>query len=354
MPTSLCHTALDLMGLGDFAGIPATGTVPTRLVEQTDMLPTAGNLRMLAYVPADLPRRAPLVVVLHGCTQTAADYDHGTGWSALADRHGFALLYPEQRRANHPYGCFGWYQPHDRARDFGEAQSIRQMIAHMVAAHGLDPRQVYITGLSAGGAMASVMLAVHPELFAGGAILAGLPYGSASGMHEALASMSEPPSHSGREWGDLVRTASEHRGGWPRISVWHGESDSTVAPSNAEAIVAQWTDLHGLDLAGGQTTTVQGAKRRVWRDRNGRDAVELYLVPGMGHGVPIRMSPGAGRGGNPGPYMLDAGIGSSSRIARFWGLAGPVPVGARVKEAAGRLAGGLLGLGRDAAIHKPA
>ena len=354
------HPTLDLAGLGEQLRQLAhpseadAGTPPTRLVEVTDLPVTAGNLRMLAYVPADLPRRAPLVVVLHGCTQTAAAYDHGTGWSALADRHGFALLYAEQKPVNHPYCCFDWYEPHDQVRDRGEAQAIQQMIAHMLAAHRLDPARVYITGLSAGGAMTSVMLATYPELFAGGAILAGLPYGSASGAREALASMSEPPSRSGREWGDLVRAASAHRGRWPRISVWHGEADTTVAPSNAEAIVAQWTDLHGLDPAGGQETRVHGARRRVWRDRAGRDVVELYLVPGMGHGVPIRVRPGAGRGGNPGPFILDAGIGSSLRIARFWGLAGPLPVGVRVKAAAGRLAGGLLGLGQGGAIRKPA
>ena len=109
------HATLDLAGLGEqlrqLADPPEAdaGTPPTRLVEVTDLPLTAGNLRMLAYVPADLPRRAPLVVVLHGCTQTAAAYDHGTGWSALADRHGFALLYPEQKRVNHPYCCFDWY-----------------------------------------------------------------------------------------------------------------------------------------------------------------------------------------------------------------------------------------------------
>ena len=330
------------------------GTPPTRLVEVTDPPLTAGNLRMLAYVPANLPRRAPLVVVLHGCTQTAAAYDHGTGWSALADQHGFALLYPEQKPVNHPYCCFDWYEPHDQVRDRGEAQSIRQMIAHMLAKHRLDPARVYITGLSAGGAMTSVMLATYPELFAGGAILAGLPYGSASGAREALASMSEPPSRSGREWGDLVRAASAHRGRWPRISIWHGEADTTVAPSNAEAIAAQWTDLHGLDAAGGQETSVNGAKRRVWRDRAGRDMVELYLVPGMGHGVPIRIRRGVGRGGNAGPFILDSGIGSSLRIARFWGLTGRLPVGTRVKDAASRLADGILGLGRGGVTRRPA
>ncbi len=99
---------------------------------------------------------------------------------------------------------------------------------------------------------------------------------------------------------------------------------------------------------------MHGAKRRVWRDRAGRDMVELYLVPGMGHGVPIRIRRGVGRGGNAGPFILDSGIGSSLRIARFWGLAGRLPVGIRVKDAASRLADGLLGLGRAGAIRKPA
>ena len=194
----LRHATLDLAGLGEqlrqLTDPPEAdaGSQPIRLVEVTDPPLTAGNLRTLAYVPANLPRRAPLVVVLHGCTQTAAAYDHGTGWWALADRHGFALLYPEQKPVNHPYCCFDWYEPHDQVRDRGEAQSIRQMIPHMLAKHRLDPARVYITGLSAGGAMASVMLATYPELFAGGAILAGLPYGSASGAREALPACRNP------------------------------------------------------------------------------------------------------------------------------------------------------------------
>ena len=83
---------------------------------------------MFAYVPADLPPRAPLVVVLHGCTQTAGGYDAGTGWSTLAERFGFALLLPEQKRANNPNTCFTWFSPGDTTRDRGEALSIRQMI----------------------------------------------------------------------------------------------------------------------------------------------------------------------------------------------------------------------------------
>src|SRR4051812_18114873 len=112
-----------------------------------------GNLRMFTYVPERRPVGAPLVVVLHGCTQTAAGYDEGAGWSTLAERYGFALLLPEQQRANNPNNCFNWFLPGDIRRGQGEALSIYQMIEHMVADEKLDRRRVFVTGLSAGGAM---------------------------------------------------------------------------------------------------------------------------------------------------------------------------------------------------------
>src|SRR5918998_828227 len=98
--------------------------------------------------------------------QTAAGYDHGAGWSMLADRYGFVLLFPEQRQANNQRLCFNWYQSGDIERGRGEPLSIRQMIERMVRDHNVDPRRVFVTGLSAGGAMTSVMLATYPELFA--------------------------------------------------------------------------------------------------------------------------------------------------------------------------------------------
>jgi poly(hydroxyalkanoate) depolymerase family esterase len=138
-----------------------------------------GNLRMFVHIPDGLPSMAPLVVALHGCDQTAEGYDRGTGWSALADRLGFAVVYAEQQPANNPKNCFSWFLPGDTTRDLGEARSIRQMVEHAIANFGVDRSRVFVTGLSAGGAMASAMLATYPEVFAGGAIIAGLPHGSA-------------------------------------------------------------------------------------------------------------------------------------------------------------------------------
>jgi len=148
---------------------------PTRLRELTGFGANPGNLRMFAYAPKDLPPKAPLVIALHGCTQTAAEYDHGTGWSSLADSLGFAVVYPQQQPANNPKNCFSWFLPDDIARGHGEARSIREMVEYAIATFAADRRKVFVTGLSAGGAMASVMLATYPEVFAGGAIIAGLP-----------------------------------------------------------------------------------------------------------------------------------------------------------------------------------
>ena len=165
---------------------------------------------MILGVPPSDPgaKPRPLVVALHGCTQTAAGYARGAGWADLAIARDFILLLPEQRASNNRQTCFSWFEPGDTRRGDGEVESIRGMIAAAIAEHGADPRRVYVTGLSAGGAMTGAMLAAYPELFAGGAIIAGLPYGSASGVGEAFEAMYTGRIKEARAWGDLVRAAS--------------------------------------------------------------------------------------------------------------------------------------------------
>jgi poly(hydroxyalkanoate) depolymerase family esterase len=293
------------------------------LTEIDDFGANPGALHMFTYVPAQLPARPALVVVLHGSAQTAASYDLGVGWSTLADRYGFVLLLPQQQMSNNPNNAFNWFRPDDITRDSGEALSIRQMVTATIAAHGIDRERVFVTGLSAGGAMTSVMLATYPELFAGGAIIAGLPFGTAANVNEALESMFHVRARSAREWGDLVRAASRHRGPWPRVSVWHGSADTVVRPDNAGEIVKQWTDVHDLEPAPTLTETVDGYPRQVWRDRAGRDVIELYTITGMAHGAPLATRLADTDCGMPGAFVLDVGISSSYHIAKFWGLTAP-------------------------------
>ncbi|HEV7436628.1 MAG TPA: PHB depolymerase family esterase [Pseudorhizobium sp.] len=278
-----------------------------------------GALSAKIYVPDQIAEKPALVVILHGCTQTAAGYDCGSGWSQLADEHGFLLLFPEQQRANNPNLCFNWFSPADNARDRGEALSIREMIMAMVDTHGADPSRIFVTGLSAGGAMTSVMLASYPELFAGGAIIAGLPHGSASNIPQALEAMREAGAFSTKDLGDRVRRASNHDGPWPRISIWHGSADATVSSTNADAILAQWLSVHGLEPAPDASEQIAGHRRRAWNDAAGRPLIEDYRIANMGHGTPLATT-GRDACGMAMPHMLEAGISSTRRIASSWGL----------------------------------
>jgi poly(hydroxyalkanoate) depolymerase family esterase len=311
--------------IAKLAALRAAASTPAapsgRLSELTAFGPNPGALKERTYIPSRSSDRPALVVVLHGCTQTADGYDFGAGWSRLADEQGFVLLFPEQQRTNNPNLCFNWFSPADSVRDRGEVLSIRQMIEAMIDAHGIDRSRIFVTGLSAGGAMTSILLAAYPELFAGGAIIAGLPYGSASNVAQALEAMRRPGKYDGNALGDLVRSASGHSGPWPCISVWHGTADATVNSANADAILAQWMSVHGLNHGPDATEMVAGHRRRIWNDAAGRPVLEDYRIANMGHGTPLATS-GEEACGNVMPHMLEVGISSTRTIAVSWGLAG--------------------------------
>ena len=284
-----------------------------------------GNLRMLRFVPPGLPPGAPLVVVLHGCTQHAAGFAEGTGWCTLAARHGFAVLLPEQSRSNNHNTCFNWFEPGDVTRGAGEVASIRSMVAHMQAERRIDPARVFVTGLSAGGAMTAALLATYPDVFAAGAIIAGLPYRCAASIPEALSAMRHCPAHAPEHWGDLVRRASPAPQRKPIVAIWHGDADSTVSLDNASASAKQWCDVHGLRPQDGMDDRVDGMAHRAWRDAGGTVRVEMYTVKGLAHGVPIDPDAAGDRGvGKAMPYVLDVGVSATWQIARSWGL---VPAG---------------------------
>ncbi|GGU97860.1 feruloyl esterase [Streptomyces litmocidini] len=282
-----------------------------------------GNLSMYAYAPDALPAGAPLVVALHGCTQSASDYYAHSGWPTFADRYGFALVLPQTSSANNANSCFNWFEPGDGARGRGEALSIRQMVDKAVAQYGSDPRRVYITGLSAGGGMTANMLAAYPDVFAGGSIDSGLPAFCADSVSTAYTCMSGPPDRSPAQWGALVRSAAPAgTASWPRVAIWQGTADTTVRPANATELRDQWTDVWGTGQTPSRTRSLSGsATLSEYDDASGRPAVQVYSLSGMAHGLAVDPGSGPDQCGSTGTYYLDA-VCSSYHTARFWGLDG--------------------------------
>lgn len=286
------------------------------IVSSTLRAPNPGALQMFHYVPESLTPGAALVVVLHGCSQDADSYVELSGWQTLADTHGFALLAPQQSESNNPGTCFNWFENADNARDQGEALSIHNMAAQLLADFDLDRERVFVTGLSAGGYMTTAMLASYPEVFAAGAVVAGGPYGCADSANTAFSCMSGSVTKAGADWAELVTSKTDHQGDYPRLSVWHGQADGIVSASNADELVKQWTALHGLAVSGADEDELTGHRRLRY---GSPPVVELILIAGMGHAVAVDPQVC----GAAGPYASDVGVCSSLEIARFWGLVGP-------------------------------
>jgi poly(hydroxyalkanoate) depolymerase family esterase len=289
----------------------------SRLIEIADFGTNPGNLRMYLHHPTSARSDAGLVLALPGCWQTAADYTRA-GWSTLADKHGLFVVYAQQRRRNNAGRCFNWFSVGDQSRHTGEPLSLRQMVDYVIERHPVDPTRVVVTGTSAGGAMAVILLAVFPDVFAGGAIMSGAPYRSATTVFQAHAVMNGGVSRGPGAWGDLVRAASPgYPGPWPRVSLWHGEHDTQLHPNNLNELAKQWTDVHGVRGEPSLVETVRGHQRQVYTDATGRPIIETWLLADMGHGTPINPGPRVDQGGVRSDYFFDADVHSTYYAARF-------------------------------------
>lgn len=292
------------------------------LVQVTGFGSNPGNLSMYAYRPAGLSTHAPLVVAMHGCSQSASDYFSHSGWPKYADLYHFALVLPQQSSANNSTSCFNFFQPSDASRGQGEALSVKQMVDYAITTYGVDATRVYVTGLSAGGAMTSVMLATYPDVFAGGAVIAGLAYRCATDTSSAYTCMFGAVSKTPAQWGDLVRNANPgYAGPWPRVSVWYGTSDTTVVPANATEQRDQWTNVWGISSSPTSTSSRPGSTTR---SVYGTGQVTLYKVDGIAHGTPVDPGSAESQCGTTGTYYIDS-ICSSYYAAVDFGLATSTP-----------------------------
>lgn len=280
----------------------------------------ACSMGMKVHAPAGLRGEPALVVALHGCTQTAAEFELESGWSALADRLGFVVLYPEQPKCANSMSCFNWFDPAQIARGQGEVKRIRQMVDTVRAQYSIDPARVFVTGFSAGAAMTTAMMAAYPEVFAAGAVMAGLPYRISNGQ-DALICMFQGKDKTPAAWAGLVRdTHPGYAGPYPRTLIVQGMQDKVINPVNFRETIEQWTAVHGADLTPDASETLVGNTLRTYHDGAGKAVVAALELPALPHAVPVDPGSGPGQAGTVGKWSKDADLSGPWQALRFWGL----------------------------------
>lgn len=239
----------------------------------------AGMRKFKLYVPpGDAGKALPLVVMLHGCTQDPDDFAAGTGMNEAAREQGFFVLYPEQSASANASRCWNWFQPGDQQRDSGEPALIATMTMAMIKKHGIDRRRVYIAGMSAGGAMATIIAEAYPEIFAAVGVHSGLARGAASNVMEAFAVMqSGDTSRAEHVAGINVQTSVA-------TIVFHGDQDQTVHPRNGEQVIAAvLREDADAEIERGVSPRGRHYTRSRHVDRKGKRLAEHWLVHGAGH-----------------------------------------------------------------------
>lgn len=263
----------------------------------------AGSRDIVTYVPAAAGTHATgLVVMLHGCTQTADDFAAGTGMNALADKHGFVVAYPEQSRGANAQTCWNWFSRGDQRRDRGEPAIIAALARDLAAEHGIPSGAVFAAGLSAGGAMAVILGETYPDVFSAIGVHSGLPYQSARDVQSAFSAMRGDP----QDGPAGTKRAST------RTILFHGSADHTVAPMNGTRIGRDVLDAsQGSAVQTVETGTANGLSySRTVSMCGGTPVLEEWVIDGLGH---------AWSGGDPaGSYTDRRGPAASAECVRFF------------------------------------
>jgi len=269
----------------------------------------AGSRSYKLYIPSrHAVGRRGLIVMLHGGTQDGDDFAAGTRMNDLAEKHGLLVAYPTQPKAANASLCWNWFTPENQIRGAGEPSIIAGITKDIIATYDIDPSRVFVAGLSAGGAMAAVMGATYPDLYAAVGVHSGLPYKSAADLPSAFAAMRGDVGPLGLR--SLKSRGAANDGPRIRTIVFHGDADNIVHPSNAASVVGTAQEGESIERAEARNTAARAHTRTVTRDKTGKVVVEQWLIHGSGH---------AWSGGSrDGTYTDPQGPDASSEMLRFF------------------------------------
>ena len=311
-----------LAGVAMAFALSAQACVAAPLTEVTSFGSNPGNLRLFHYVPANRAANAPLVIVAHGCAETAQDMADTSGWVELANRYGFALLLPQTSSTNEPLGgCFRTWLAAHQQRGAGEPLSVRQMASYMQSQFGLSTERTYMTGLSSGGHLTNVMMAAYPDMLAAGAPQSSFPYKCAMASSELAICSQGGRNYTAQQWGDLARSGYPgYSGARPKVQVWHGSADTLIYLPDQYQQVMQWTNALGVDAVPDWSDYLLGQPRNTYNTVAGVTRVQTVTVQGMGHAMAVDPGFGSWQCGAAGTYTADFNICAAYWIGNFFGI----------------------------------